>query len=168
MELYIKLLNHHPVEHPITRENMETAYPDVDLDDLPENWARFERVTCPRLGTYEAAECVYEWEGDVVKDVWYIHPMGPEEKAQKQERVKKSWVEDGGYSNWIFDEETCTHKPPVPYPSDGEIYIWIQEAEVWIKPKLELAADDIQPVPYPLDGKEYVFDEISNSWIPKT
>lgn len=167
MKLYIKLLNGRPTDHPIPHENMLTAYPHIDLENLPADWARFERVPKPKLGVYETAECFYEWDGDVVKDVWYVHPMGPEEKAQKQERIKKTWIEDGGFSDWVFDEARCVHVPPVPYPNDGEIYIWIQAAGAWIKPKLETPAADIKPIPYPLDGKDYKFDSINNCWVEK-
>jgi hypothetical protein len=167
MRLFIKLLNRKPVEHPMLEDNMLSAYPNIDLNNLPENWAEFVRVPKPRLGPYEVTECAYEWDGDVVKDVWYTHPMGPEEKAQKQDRVKKNYLEDGGYANWIFDEDTCTHKPPVPYPSDGGQYIWIQQAEMWVPLKKQIAAADVQPIPYPLDGKEYEFDLTNKCWVPK-
>lgn len=168
MKLYIKLLNEKPVDHPITAENMETAHPHIDLNNLPEGWANFVRVEQPKLDVYETAECVYEWDGDVVKDVWYIHEMSDVEKSQKQERVKKSWAEDkGSFDNWVFDEETCTHKPPVPYPDDGEAYKWIQEAEMWVPLKLEPTPSDVTPVPYPLDGKEYDFDLSNNCWVEK-
>jgi len=103
MRLFIRLLNRKPLDHPILEDNMATAYPNIDLNNLPEDWAEFVRVPCPRLGPYEVAECYYEWDGDVVKDTWYMHQMGPEEKIQKQERVKKNYFSDGGYSNWIFN-----------------------------------------------------------------
>jgi hypothetical protein len=165
MELYIKLLNGKPVEHPICRENMETAYPHVDLENLPVDWARFERVPRPSLGVYDVAECFYEWEGDIVKDVWYTHKMGEEEKRQKQERVKKNYIADGGYSNWIFDEETCSHIPPVPYPDDNKPYIWVQEALTWVEMKIEPVVLDLPP--YPDDGKIYLFDESAKQWVEK-
>lgn len=168
MNLYIKTLNGKPVDHPYLEENMKSAFPEMDLDNLPAGWAKFERVPRPKLGVYETAECFYEWDGDVVKDVWYIHQMGPEEKAQKQERVKKSWVDDGGPSDWIFDENRCCHVAPVPYPNDGQIYIWVQAAGIWVKPKIETPAADIQPIPYPLDGKTYEFDSINKRWVEKS
>jgi hypothetical protein len=168
MDFYIKILNNKPVDHPITRENMITAFPELDLDNLPIGWAKFVRVDRPRLGPYEVAECLYEWDGDVIKDTWYIYPMSPEEKTAKQERVKKTWIEDGGFNDWVFDEESCTHKPPVPYPNDGAAYIWVQQAGAWVKVKLETPPADIQPVPYPLDGKEYVWNETNKNWVLKT
>lgn len=167
MELYIKILNNRPVDHPITKENMESAFPEVDLNNLPVNWAKFVRVERPKVGPYEVTECVYEWDGDVIKDTWYIYPMSPEEKAAKQERVKQSWVEDGGFSNWVFDEETCTHKPPVPMPQDGNPYIWVQQANMWVPMALQATPIHNRP-PYPTDGKVYNYDEANNRWVERT
>lgn len=36
------------------------------------------------------------------------------------------------YSNWVFDEETCTWKPPVDKPQDGNAYYWDQENTRWV------------------------------------
>lgn len=167
MRMFIKILNKKILEHPILEDNMRSAYSHVDLNNLPEDWAEFVRVPCPRQGVYEVVQCHYEWDGDVVKDVWYTHPMGPEEKAQKQNRVKLNYLADGGYANWIFNEDTCTHEPPIPYPSDGGEYIWIQQAELWVPLKKQIPLADIQPIPYPTDGNVYEFDLASNCWIPK-
>jgi hypothetical protein len=166
MKLYIKLLNRHPVEHPHTEENMETAFPHVDLNNLPEDWAEFVRVPQPRIGPYEVAEVAYEWVGDVVKDVWYTHTMSAEEKLQKQQRVKNNYALDGGFANWIFDEERCCHVAPVPYPQDGKPYIWVQEAEAWVEIKLPTAPMNSRPA-YPTDGNVYNYDESTNTWIPR-
>ena len=167
--LYIRLLNGIPVEHPITEANLLSAYPGIDLDNLPESWANFVRVLCPKLGVYEVAESRYEWVGDVVSDVWYTHQMGDEEKRQKQERIKASWANDcGAYVNWVFDEATCTHKPPVAMPTDGKPYIWVQAANTWVEmpPEKPLQMANA-PLP-PQDGKQYVYNESSNSWTLKT
>jgi hypothetical protein len=165
MELYIKLLNGKPTDHPICKENMETAYPRVDLENLPADWAKFERVAPPNLSVYEVSECFYEWDGDVVKDVWYIHQMSEVEKQQKQERVKKAWKEDGGWENWIFDEETCSHIPPVPRPDSDKPYKWIQEETRWVEMKIDPVILDLPP--YPNDGKIYLFDESAKQWVEK-
>jgi hypothetical protein len=167
MELYIKLLNGKPVDHPITKENMESAYSHVDLDNLPVDWAKFVRVPRPQLGTYDVAEVYYEWVGDVVMDVWYTHTMGEEEKQQKQARVKKSWIEDGGFSNWVFNEETCSHVPPVSMPQDGKLYIWVQEATKWVEidpPESPWTNRPPYPVTDPSDTRAFLWNETTNSW----
>lgn len=35
------------------------------------------------------------------------------------------------YSSWLLDEETCTWRPPVAYPSDGNKYRWDEASVSW-------------------------------------
>jgi hypothetical protein len=35
------------------------------------------------------------------------------------------------YPSWILDEETCTYKAPVAYPTDGDMYTWNEETTSW-------------------------------------
>ena len=35
------------------------------------------------------------------------------------------------YSSWTLNEETCLWDSPVPYPTDGEPYIWNEENQSW-------------------------------------
>ena len=35
------------------------------------------------------------------------------------------------YPSWILDEETCRWYPPVPYPNDGNFYIWDEATLSW-------------------------------------
>jgi len=35
------------------------------------------------------------------------------------------------YPSWILNEETCLWNSPVPYPTDGQVYIWNEENTVW-------------------------------------
>lgn len=34
--------------------------------------------------------------------------------------------------SWILDEGTCLWKPPIPYPSDGLDYIWVESELNWV------------------------------------
>lgn len=91
MNLFIKLKNGKPFEHPITEENFVLAFPDVDLTNLPEWVAPFERVVKPEIGIFEVDEGVtYEFINGVVKDVWHIRTMTNEEKAIKTENIKNN------------------------------------------------------------------------------
>lgn len=133
MELYIRIKNGQPFEHPILGDNFRQAFPDVDTDNLPDNFARFTRVPEPDLGVYEVCEgCTYEWDGDTVTDVHHVRDMTVEEKTAKQDEVKAIWAENG-YSSWIFNEETCSFDPPVPYPTDENPYIWNEETTTWVE-----------------------------------
>lgn len=35
------------------------------------------------------------------------------------------------YPSWILDEDTCQWEAPVPYPEDGLMYRWDEEAGDW-------------------------------------
>lgn len=37
------------------------------------------------------------------------------------------------YESWTLNEETCLWEPPVPYPTDGEFYIWEEALQEWKK-----------------------------------
>ena len=87
IELVIKIVNGEPYEHPIIRENFEQAWPDLDFDNLPPEFARFVRVPCPEpdAGKYiVSAMCSYQFIDDEVRDVWSIvqepipEPLEPE------------------------------------------------------------------------------------------
>lgn len=37
------------------------------------------------------------------------------------------------YSDWVLDTQTTTWIPPIPYPTDGNTYVWQQATHSWIK-----------------------------------
>lgn len=83
MRLFIQIKDGQPHEHPIMDWNMRDAFPNVDLDNLPEGFANFVRVTEPDVtfGEYEVPYLShYDWVGNVVKDIWAVRPMTQEEK----------------------------------------------------------------------------------------
>ena len=38
------------------------------------------------------------------------------------------------YDSWTLNEETCLWEPPVPHPSDGQIYVWEEALQEWKPP----------------------------------
>jgi len=109
MELFIRIVDGQPFEHPIFGDNFCQAFPDVDTNNLPPEFAKFERVEAPRLGVYEVYEGVtYERDGAVFKDVHRIRPMTNAEKEAKIAAAKAFNYPDG----FIFDEAVCEWLPP--------------------------------------------------------
>ena len=94
MKLFIKIIDGQPFEHPIVEENFVLAYPHIDVNNLPSDFAHFERVEFDEnslsLDVYESPYTQYEWVGNVVKDVWYKRPMSAEQIAN----VNKEFVKD--------------------------------------------------------------------------
>lgn len=114
MELFIRIVDGKPFEHPILDENFRAAFPDLNTNNLPPEFARFIRLAAPKLGPYEKNQTVtYEWDGDVVKDVWRCEQMTSEERQTKIDYVKANPPAVEGVENWIFDETLCRWKPPV-------------------------------------------------------
>jgi hypothetical protein len=90
------------------------AFPDVDVNNLPPEFARFERVQPPVWGPYDKNQRVhYERGADgVYRDVWYCDQMTAEEVKAKQDEVKAQWVAGPNFASWVFDEATCSFLPP--------------------------------------------------------
>jgi hypothetical protein len=92
MKLVIQIRNGQPFEHPIMGDNFVQAFPHLDIDNLPSDFAKFERVEMPRqCGPYQIEYEQYEWVDGIVKDVWHTREMTAEEKtaatAQYEERL---------------------------------------------------------------------------------
>lgn len=133
MRLIIKVKDGEPFEHPMTEKNFKAAFPEVDIDNLPASFAWFVRVV-PEVGMYEVNEgCAYQWDGDVVKDVWNVRPMTPEEKQAKINATVAWWESQPDRPlSWVFDEDTCAFIPPIPNPNDGKQYIWDENTQQWV------------------------------------
>jgi hypothetical protein len=84
MELYIRIKDGQPFEHPILGDNFRKAFPDVDTNNLPLEFAKFTRVSCPEdAGVYQIYDGSYAWSGDLVQDVWILREMTSEEREEK-------------------------------------------------------------------------------------
>lgn len=134
MELYIRIVDGQPFEHPIEGSNFRQAFPNIDTNNLPVDFARFVRVAPPSVGVYEVYTGVtYELVDGVYTDVHRVEPMTEQQKADKQDEIKSVWAANGGFPSWIFDKETCSFNPPLSYPLDGKNYIWDEPTTSWIE-----------------------------------
>jgi len=145
MELYIRIKDGAPFEHPILGNNFRQAFPDVNTNNLPPEFAPFTRIepTIDVYKVYEGVEYQLQEDGSCM-DVHTIRDMTAEEKTAHQDAVKDDW-EVNGYASWVFNEDTCSFDPPEPYPDDGELD---------------------EDMPYPtIEGKVYYWDEDTLSWV---
>jgi len=85
MELYIRIKDGQPFEHPILGDNFREAFPDIDTNNLPPEFARFTRIEVPTIDVYEVYEGVeYQLQEDgSYMDVHTIRDMTVEEKAAR-------------------------------------------------------------------------------------
>jgi len=110
MELYIRIQNGQPFEHPILGDNFREAYPHIDVHNLPPEFARFVRVEQPAIGLFEVYEGVtYELVGSVYTDVHHVRNMTEDEKAQKIAAL----MAEPHPEDWVFSDVTYTWQPIV-------------------------------------------------------
>lgn len=133
MELFIRIKNGQAFEHPIFGDNFRDVFQHVDVENLPPEFARFERSEPPLIGVYEVYEGVtYERRGDVFTDVHQVRQMTEEEKLEKKNQAMAEWA-DSGLASWIFSDLTCTFEPPFPKPNDGKRYRWDELTISWVE-----------------------------------
>ena len=131
MQLVIKIENNQPVGHPIMFDNFLMIYPGTDYDNLPNGYAKFNRVERPMAGLFEhvSENPTYVLENGIVSDVWTVTPYTEEEKQQAIEEARQQQP----YPSWTFVEEELRYEPPVPYPTDGKFYTWNEDTTGWVE-----------------------------------
>jgi hypothetical protein len=133
MELFIRIQNGQPFEHPIMGDNFRAAFPHIDTNNLPAEFARFVRVVPPDLGPYEKNQTVtYQLANGVYTDVFSCEQLTAEEVAIKQQAVKDAWAASNGFASWTFNETTCAFEAPTPRPLHGEFYRWDEPTLAWV------------------------------------
>ena len=134
MKLFIRVKDGIAVDHPIMGDNFVQAFPHIDINNLPPEFAEFVRLEFPPLGVYEIYEgTTYEKSENNFQDFHYIRPMTLEEKTARQNAVKEEWTRTGFAASWIFYEDICQFAPPIPKPDDGKVYGWDEETLSWIE-----------------------------------
>jgi len=80
----------------------------------PETWySEFRGRTCKRTS----------YNGNIRKNYAGIGFVYDEERD--------AFISPKPFESWSLDDETCQWVAPVPYPSDGQIYTWNEEAGDW-------------------------------------
>ena len=171
MELYIRIKDGQPFKHPIFRDNFCQAFPDVDVNNLPPEFARFERIERPVLGMYEvmvSEDPTYEVVDGVYKDVWQKRDMTAEEKEVTRQTAiqaaQSAWAtrdQAENWSAWVFNEETIKYEPPITRPEKNQAKLDAGIFTVWCGADANWKDTPARPV----DENEYTFDFFAWQWI---
>lgn len=130
-QFYILLESGQPFGHPITASNFRLAYPNVDLENLPEWVAAFQRTPRRDEGPYEEyVDSYYMVVDGVVVEVHNYRQFSAEERRAKQNETHAMWAMEG-FPSWVFDENNCAYVPPTPKPDDGNVYLWDEPTQTW-------------------------------------
>jgi len=47
------------------------------------------------------------------------------------DEIKDAFIPPKPFDSWILDENTCLWQPPIPYPTDNNVYEWNEETLSW-------------------------------------
>lgn len=133
MELYIRIVDSQPFEHPILGDNFKQAFPEIDVNNLPSNFAKFERIECViQPSVYQVVKNQYAPNDIGWKDSWLIREMTSEEITNKQNTVKAEWA-NHLFKSWVFNETNCSFEAPIARPTDEKRYSWNEEQLAWVE-----------------------------------
>ena len=159
MNFYIRIENGLPVDHPAGEDNLLAAFPD----GIPSNWELFVRIEPPELTEdqmFDEPKVTYKKVNGVWTDVFHVIPASAEVlQAIKQKKIdafKAFWStlpQRENFATWTFNEDTIAYEPPIPRPTDREVY-WQGKTNSWVD----------RP-PKPNDGKNYRIDFDTGEWV---
>lgn len=47
------------------------------------------------------------------------------------DRNRDAFIPPKSFDSWVLNETTCLWEAPVPYPTDGRVYEWIEDTQSW-------------------------------------
>jgi hypothetical protein len=47
--------------------------------------------------------------------------------------TKDAFIPPQPSNSWVLNENTCDWEPPIPYPTDGKLYLWSEDIVNWIE-----------------------------------
>lgn len=111
MELFIQIRDGQPYEHPILGDNFREAFPDVDVNNLPSEFARFERIPCPfEKQIFKVHEVTYQLVDGIFKDVWSERDANEAERAvqleERTQEVLRKLDANKEYGQWEVENAT--------------------------------------------------------------
>ena len=49
------------------------------------------------------------------------------------DEARDAFIPPRPYPSWVLDENSCLWSAPVPYPSDGKMYTWSEDDQLWME-----------------------------------
>jgi len=109
MNLYIQIKDGKPDQHPLIESNVLQVWPDIDLNNLPPNLAKFRRIQQPDatvlpVSHFQTAVCTYELAEDGVtyQDTWRVKDMNDDEKYMVTKKQKAdNQAQMDSFKGWV-------------------------------------------------------------------
>lgn len=119
------------VDHPIAEENLRYFFPELDINNPPEGYARFIRKPCPELSPIQKlqsneyivdTDLSSELKTTVWTDNYIIRELNEEELIELASSDVRA-------SN---ERMKIEQKAPYPAPDDGNLYVWSESSNTWV------------------------------------
>jgi hypothetical protein len=105
---------------------------DIVLDNNgnPINWENY----------YYAKQTSYNTRGGIYYEADNNTPSQDQTKAFRKnyagigyyyDEQRDAFIPPKPYASWILNELSCLWESPIPYPNDGNMYIWNEETQSW-------------------------------------
>ena len=114
------------------------------------HWAELDEnniVTRVLVGSNEDPDEGYQWLIDNLGGTWVktsyntqggVHSLGGTPLRKNYAGIGYSYDADRDafippkpFNSWLLNEDTCLWEAPTPYPTDGEMYRWVEEDLNW-------------------------------------
>jgi hypothetical protein len=111
-----------------------------DEDDLEEGITSWEHYFSAR-GEGRCLQTSYNTKGGVHYDPETGEPSDDQSKALRfnyagvgftYNEALDGFIPPKPFESWILDDDSCLWVAPVPYPEDGESYVWDTDAGDWV------------------------------------
>ena len=99
-----------------------------------------EQELCERTGDVYR-QTSYNTRGGVHYDPETGEPSADQSKALRKnyagigylfDEARDAFIPPKPYESWLLNEDTCLWDAPVPYPTDGGMYVWDEAAGDWV------------------------------------
>jgi hypothetical protein len=47
--------------------------------------------------------------------------------------TRDAFIPPKPFASWVLDDFSCTWIPPIPYPNDGNWYVWDEQIQNWVE-----------------------------------
>lgn len=131
MNFLIKIENGKPVNDPILEENLRFFYPDLDVNNPPEGYAKFVRKPYPELKPFQTIESTeyvidikltVESKTTVWTDKYNIGTLSELEIIS----IANAEIQDAN------ERMRKQFNAPYPAPKDGNLYVWASKSNKWV------------------------------------
>jgi len=112
-----------------------------DEDDLAEGVADWEQYYAPEGFTCKRTS--YNTSGGVHSGGGTPFRKNYAGIGFTYDETRDAFIPPKPFDSWLLNEDTCLWDSPVPYPTDGERYVWDEDTVSWQRPQPQIGDTEV-------------------------